>query len=152
MKRLAIVLALCAAAHAAHADDRVTVKVGAAFQPVREAVEMAITNRGLVVNNVSHVGDMLARTGRDTGLGKPLYGTAEVLEFCSAVVSRRMMEADPGDIVHCPYSIAVYTLPGDPATTYIGYRTHAAAGAGPALRAVDQLLQDIVSEASQSVM
>lgn len=155
MKNRLLALGLFLLAFAAQADDRVIVKVNAEYQPVREAVETAIANRGMKVNNVSHVGDMLTRTGRETGLGGPLYGTAEVLEFCSAVVSRNAMTADPRNIVHCPYTIAVYTLPGDPNTTYVGYRRHAASSrskADASLRAVDKLLHDIVTEASQSVM
>lgn len=150
-------LVFCLAlAGAAQAADRVTVKLQAEFQPAREAVETAITNRGMIVNNVSHVGNMLERTGKEAGLGGPVFGTAEVLEFCSAVVSRKMMEADPNNIIYCPYTIAVYTLPGDPKTAYISYRKPPVAEykgkSREALKAVDQLLHDIVTEASQSVM
>lgn len=147
--------AFCAAvAGIAQADDRVTVKVQADFQAAKEAVEAAITNHGLIVNNVSHVGNMLERTGKEAGLGGPVYGTAEVLEFCSAVVSRRMMEADPHNIVYCPYTVAVYTLPGDSKTAYISYRKPPVAKGktGEALKAVGVLLNDIVTEASQSIM
>jgi Uncharacterized conserved protein len=143
-----------ALAGTAQAGDRVTMKVGVEFQSAKEAVETAIANRGMIVNNVSHVGDMLERTGKETGLGGAVYGTAEVLEFCSAVVSRKMMEADPHNIVYCPYTVAVYTLPGAPKTAYISYRKPPAAKGktGEALKAVDKLLQDIVTEAAQSAM
>lgn len=152
-----LMLALCMAlAGAAQAADRVTIKVQAEFQAARDAVETAITNRGMIVNNVSHVGNMLERTGKETGLGGPIYGTAEVLEFCSAVVSRKMMEADPHNIVYCPYTIAVYTLPGAPKTAYISFRKPPVADhkgkSRDALKAVEQLLQDIATEASQSAM
>ncbi len=150
-----LLLAFCSAlAGVAQADDRVTVKVQAEFQAAKDAVEMAITNRGMIVNNVSHVGNMLERTGKETGLGGAIYGTAEVLEFCSAVVSRKMMEADPHNIVYCPYTVAIYTLPGDPKTAYISYRKPPVAKGktGEALKAVDKLLHDIVTEASQSTM
>jgi len=140
----------------AQAGDRITIKVQSEFKPAREAVETAITNRGMIVNNVSHVGNMLERTGKEAGLGGALYGTAEVLEFCSAVVSRKMMEADPHNIIYCPYTIAIYTLPGDPNTTYLSYRQPPfQANKGKtkeALKAVDKLLHDIVIEASQSIM
>jgi uncharacterized protein (DUF302 family) len=143
-------------ATAAQAGDRFTLKVKSEFKPAREAVETAITNRGMIVNNVSHVGNMLERTGKEAGLGGAVYGTAEVLEFCSAVVSRKMMEADPHNIVYCPYTIAVYTLPGDPRTTYLSYRqppVQASKGrTKETLKAVDTLLRDIVTEASQSIM
>jgi uncharacterized protein (DUF302 family) len=115
-------------------------------------VEMAITNRGLVVNNVSHVGEMLARTGKDLGDGKQVFIKAEALEFCSAVVSRKMMEADPDNIVFCPYVISVYVVPGKPHEVRIAYRKPQITGSPAsqqALKAVDELLSGIVKDAQQ---
>ena len=85
----------------------VLVKKGS-FKDVRDAVEMAITDRGMIINNVSHVGEMLERTGKDLGETKQIFVQAEVLEFCSAVISRKMMEPDPDNIVFCPYTISEY--------------------------------------------
>jgi len=133
------------------ADDYMVVvtKVGN-FSDVRDDVEMAITDRGLVVNNVSHVGDMLARTGKDLGDSKQVFLKAEALEFCSAVVSRKMMEADPDNIVFCPYVISVYVVPGKPHEVRIAYRKPQITGSlasRQALKAVDDLLSGIVNDA-----
>jgi uncharacterized protein (DUF302 family) len=120
------------------------------FDDIKERVVAAIENRGLVLNYTAHVGDMLARTGKDLGHPRQIYAKAEVLEFCSAAVSRATMEADPRDIVFCPYTIAVYTLPDDPARTFIVYRKPPAPGPGASMRAlreVGRLLDDIVREA-----
>jgi uncharacterized protein (DUF302 family) len=122
------------------------------FQDVRDDVEMAITDRGLVVNNVSHVGDMLERTGKDLGDSKQIFVKAEALEFCSAVVSRKMMEADPDNIVFCPYVISVYVVPGKPHEVRIAYRKPQITGSPAsrqALKAVDELLSGIVKDAMQ---
>jgi len=83
-------------------------KVGS-FDDVRDDIEMAITDRGMVVNNISHVGEMLERTGKDLGYRSQIFLKAEVLEFCSAVVSRKIMKADPDNIVFCP-SLSLFTL------------------------------------------
>jgi len=120
------------------------------FDDVRERVVMALESRGLVLNYTAHISNMLERTGKDIGRERQIYGTAEVLEFCSAALSRRMMEADPRNIVFCPYAIAVYTLPNDPAKVYISYRRPLAVGSGlsmKALREVGKLLDDIVRDA-----
>lgn len=120
------------------------------FADVRERVVMALESRGLVLNYTAHISNMLERTGKDIGSERRVYGMAEVLEFCSAAVSRRMMEADPHNIVFCPYTIAVYTLPNDPAKVYVSYRRPLAGGSGiamKALREVDKLLDDIVRDA-----
>ena len=120
------------------------------FADVRERLVLALENRGLVLNYTAHVGNMLERTGKDIGQERRIYGAAEVLEFCSATLSRRTMEADPRNIVFCPYTIAVYTLPDDPAKVYVLYRRPLAAGGGAtlkALREVGKLLDDIVRDA-----
>jgi len=120
------------------------------FTDIKERVVTALENRGLVLNYTAKIGDMLERTGLDLGKDRRIYGNAEVLEFCSATLSRNTMEADPLNIVFCPYSIAVYTLPQAPGTVYLSYRVPAASGSGPsvrALRAVEKLLSDVVAEA-----
>ena len=124
--------------------------VKGSFDDVKERVVTAIENRGLVLNYTAHISNMLERTGKDIGRGRQIYGTAELLEFCSAALSRAMMEADPRNIVFCPYAIAVYTLPDDPAKVYVSYRRPPAVGSGPsmkALRDVGKLLDDIVRDA-----
>ena len=120
------------------------------FADVRDRVVLALENRGLVLNYTAKVGDMLERTGRDLGRDRKIYVNAEVLEFCSATLSRDTMEADPRNIVFCPYAIAVYTLSQTPGTVYLSYRVPAAQGSGQsirALRAVEKLLADVVTEA-----
>ena len=120
------------------------------FDDIRERVVLAIESRGLVLNYTAHISNMLERTGKDIGRGRQIYGTAELLEFCSAALSRTMMEADPRNIVFCPYAIAVYTLPNDPAKVYVSYRRPLAVGSGQsmkALREVGKLLDDIVRDA-----
>lgn len=122
------------------------------FTDVRDRVVMALENRGLVISYTAKVGDMLERTGRDFGRERRIYVNAEVLEFCSAALSRDTMEADPRNIVFCPYAIAVYTLPQMPGTVYLSYRIPVAQGSGQsirALRAVEKLLADAVGEALQ---
>lgn len=120
------------------------------FEDVREALELAITGRGIVINNVSHIGKMLARTGADLGEGGTIFGAAQAFEFCSATVSRNMMQPDPHNIIFCPYIIAVYTLPSDPKTVHLSYRRPLLVGteeSKESLRAVEKLLDSIIEEA-----
>lgn len=122
------------------------------FADVKESVEMAITGRGFVINNVSHVGDMLERTGKDLGGTKRVFLNAESLEFCSATVSRKMMEADPDNIVFCPYIISIYVLPEKPNEVRVAYRKTQMVGSPAsrqALKDVNELLSEIIKEAMQ---
>lgn len=148
---LAIVatLAVGNTAYAASADVVVRSTKGE-FKEVKERVLHAIENRGLVLNYTARIGAMLERTGKDIGAARPVYSEAELLEFCSARISRDTMEADPRNIVFCPYAIALYALPKDPGRIYVAYRRPTAAGperSVKALRAVEKLLADIVAEA-----
>ncbi len=120
------------------------------FDTVKQNVQEALTGRGLVVNNVAHIGDMLERTGKDLGGARQVYVKAEAIEFCSASVSRKMMEADPHNIVFCPYIIVYFTLPQDPKTVYVGYRRPLPAGSEASrtsIREIENLLDGIVKEA-----
>ena len=128
----------------------VSYKKAGKFEDVVEAVRLSITEQGLVVNNVSHIGKMLARTGKDLGAGKSIYLHAQALEFCSATVSRATMEADPHNIVFCPYIIAVYELSEEPGQIYLSYRRPEIVGdaaSRKSLRAVETLVDGIVQEA-----
>lgn len=136
------------AALAAGADVVVRTAKGE-FKEVKERLLHAIENRGLVLNYTARIGAMLERTGKDIGAARKVYADAELLEFCSARVSRETMEADPRNIVYCPYGIAVYTLPKEPGRVYVAYRRQAAATGASAkpLAAVDKLLAEIIAEA-----
>ena len=110
---------------------------------------MAIENRGMVLNNTAHVGDMLERTGKDLGATKQVYVNGEQFEFCSARISRQMMEADPHAMVLCPYIVSVYTIQNDK-NVYISYRKPGPTR-NPALKKaladVEKLLTDIIKDA-----
>ncbi len=150
---VALAVAACAALYGtaqAASNDVVVRSTKGEFKEVKERVLHAIEGRGLVLNYTARIGAMLERTGKDIGAARQVYSDAELLEFCSAKVSRDTMEADPRNIVFCPYSIALYTLPKDKATVYVAYRRPAAFGSEQSvksLRAVEKLLSDIVAEA-----
>ncbi len=120
------------------------------FADVKDDVVMAIQGEGLVINNTSHIGKMLDRTGKDLGFKKKVYLYAQAIEFCSAVVSRKTMEANPHNIVFCPYVIAIYELPAEPGKIYIAFRRPLLVGSATskkALKAVETLLDRIIKEA-----
>jgi|ERR1043166_5497904 uncharacterized protein (DUF302 family) len=143
---LVIGVAFAVGIGAARAADREVVlhAVNGSFDSVKDKVVFAIENHGLVLNYTAHVGDMLERTGKDIGSGKKLFAQAEVLEFCSAQLSRQAMEADPHNVAFCPYAIAVYALPGNTGKAYISYRRPPGS---KAMQPVARLLAEIVRDA-----
>ncbi len=110
------------------------------FDDATFAVESAIVGQGLVIDYVSHTGDMLARTGRDVGSDVTIFDALDIFLFCSAVVSREVMEEDPMNLQHCPYSIFVAQRDED---VMIGYRQYP----DGAMQKVQSLLEGIVAEA-----
>jgi uncharacterized protein (DUF302 family) len=145
---------LLAVATLAHADNShapyVIYETKGKYADVLDELNQAIINRGLVVGTTSHVQEMLARTGKDLGGRSPLYDNGDVLQFCSAVLSRKAMEADPRNIIFCPYGIAVWTEAGKPDRVFVGYRRTQAPSSSQsaaALKEVEKLLDDIVREA-----
>jgi uncharacterized protein (DUF302 family) len=121
------------------------------FNEVLEFLKLAITDRGIKINNISHIGEMLARTAKDVGATKKIYINAQAIEFCSASLSRKMMEADASNIVFCPYIIFIYELPEQPKTIQIAFRRLAGGPqkSGPVLDEVENLLEDIIKDAIQ---
>jgi len=146
MRRPLALSALLFVTGSALAEDwMVRRQVDVSFAEARDAIVLGIENRGLVVNYTSHIADMLARTGADLGTNRPVFEKAEIIEFCSAGLSRRMMEADPHNIVLCPFSIAVYALPGETARSWVAYRKPQ----GKAAPAIEALLGEIAGEAGR---
>ncbi len=120
------------------------------FADVKENVELAIENEGLVINYIAQVGGMLERTGEDLGLTDHIYEAGDVLEFCSAGLTREMVAADHTNLVFCPYAVHVYELVAEPGIVYVGYKRPQPVGneaSQAALRKIDDLLARIVNEA-----
>ncbi len=123
MKQLIPAMVLAFAAGLASAQDMVAYKVDQSFDDVSFGLESAILDKGLVIDSISRVGEMLERTRADVGSDVVLFGQADVYSFCSASLSRKVMEADPMNIRFCPYDIFVAELPDEPGGVTIGYRT-----------------------------
>lgn len=141
LKTLAI-LAASALPLPALAQQIVTHEFDGSFEDATFALENAIIGEGLVVDHVSHVGEMLARTAEDVGSDVQLFDGADVYLFCSATTSREVMEADPANIAFCPYSIYAAAREG---VTTIGYRSYAPDSMAP----VNALLERIATTATE---
>lgn len=140
---IAASLAICLLAHSATAQTPpVTYTVEDDFENVAFAIENAIIGEGLVVDHVSHTGEMLERTRADVGSDRVLFGQADVFSFCSAAVSRAVMEADPLNIQHCPYGIFVFDSPDAPGKVTVGHRLY-----DGTMAPVNDLLSGIVKDA-----
>jgi len=142
MKSLFFATALAfAATSGAQAQDLATVyPFEGSFEDATFSVESAIIGRGLVIDLVSHTGEMLERTRADVGSDIVLFDAADVFLFCSASLSRKVMEADPMNLAHCPYGIFVSDREGE---VTVGYRNYPE---GP-MQEVQAFLDEIVREA-----
>lgn len=127
----------------AHAEAPVVTPFDGSFDDATFAVETAIVGQGLVIDYVSHVGEMLNRTGEDVGSDTKIFSSADIFLFCSAVVSREVMEADPMNVAHCPYGIFVAETSDG---VMIGRRDYPD---GP-MEKVEDLLDGIIAEAAEN--
>ncbi|EBA02497.1 hypothetical protein RB2150_09399 [Rhodobacterales bacterium HTCC2150] len=110
------------------------------FDDATFLVESAIIDQGLVIDYVSHTGEMLNRTAGDVGSSTKLFDAADIFVFCSAKLSRQVMEIDPTNIAFCPWGIFVADQNGK---VTVGYRNYPD---GP-MQKVQSLLDEIVREA-----
>jgi len=122
----------------------------AGFDDVLDALKLAIEERGMYINNVMHLSEMLERTGKDLGQEQPIYQRAESVEFCSAVLSREMTIEDPARLVNCPFIIGLYTLPGASGTTYVVHREipQDQVAGSPVMARVATMLKEIAGAAA----
>ncbi|MFN3972820.1 MAG: DUF302 domain-containing protein [Gemmobacter sp.] len=139
---LILAAALSLPAASAWSEEFATYTATEDFASATFAVEQAILSRGLVIDSVSHVGDMLERTRADVGSTTQLYSGAQAFLFCSSTVSRAVMEADPQNIRHCPYAIHVYAMPDMPGQVTISHRAYSGT-----MAPVQDLLSGIVIDA-----
>ena len=109
------------------------------YQDVVDELKLAIAQRGLVVDHESHIGAMLERTGKDIGSARRIYLGAQAFSFCSAVLSRKTMEADPANLAYCPYVLVVYETLQKPGIVNVSYRR--------SLPEIGKLLDGIAREA-----
>ncbi|HYN79211.1 MAG TPA: DUF302 domain-containing protein [Lamprocystis sp. (in: g-proteobacteria)] len=122
----------------------------ASVDDVLGALKLAIEERGMYVNNMMHLSEMLDRTGKDLGQEERIYERAESVEFCSAVLSREMTREDPARLVNCPFIISVYALPGTPGKTYVVHREIPPdqVAATPVMARVATMLKEIAGAAA----
>lgn len=152
-RNLAIVLStalLWVSTATAQSDEIRTAVSKSSFEDAKFELTNAIVNRGLVIDYTGRLADMLARTGKDVGSDKQIYRHAEYVTFCSAKLSRAMMEADPANAAMCPYVMFFYETAAKPGEVVIGYRRPILRGdakSKAALTEVDNLLAGILKEA-----
>ena len=140
MIRITIIATLLATT-VARAQEVMTYTYDGSFGDATFELEQAILGRGFVIDHTSHVGEMLARTAEDVGSDVEIFDAADVFLFCSAVVSREVMEADPMNIAFCPYSIFVAEIAGE---VQVGFQTYPEGE----MQKVQSLLDEIAREAT----
>ncbi len=123
----------------------------ATFDDALFDLKEALTNKGLVVDHEARVANMLNRTAKDVGATTTVYKHGMVVEFCSATLSRRAMEADPLNMAFCPYTMFVYETMAKPGTITIGYKILDGASSPKSKKALDdvnKIMDSMVREAA----
>jgi len=126
------------------AQNMTNVTIPESLDDMEFAVESAIIDMGLTIDFTSHSGAMLERTREDVGSDIVLFTGATIYNFCSARVSREVIEADINNIIYCPYSIYLYSTPDSPDETIIGHLTYP----GESMQPANDLLDEIIANAT----
>lgn len=122
------------------AAEATTYEYDGQFDDATFAVESAIISKGLTIDYIAHPGEMLARTGAAVGSDVKIFEAADIFVFCSAVLSRKVLEIDADNIAYCPYAIFVTDRQG---VVTIGFRDFP----DGEMQIIQQLLDDIVRAA-----
>ncbi len=131
-------------------DSVMYTRKGATYEDVRTDLESAIIQEGLKIDYTGNIAGMLQRTGPDVGSNQPVYQNAEFFTFCSAKLSRAMMEADPANMAQCPYVVFMYQRAATVNEVTVGYRKVAVAGRGAkSLEEINKLLDRIAKTATK---
>ena len=128
-----------------------TYTTSTSYEDVVQDMKDAITDAGLKIDYGGKISEMLERTGKDLGAKIKVYKHAEFMQFCSASLTRKMMEADPANMGVCPYIVFIYETVKKPGTVTLGYRRPIGApgeASKKALGHIDALLDSIVKEAA----
>jgi hypothetical protein len=149
---VALALGAVIAAAPAFATDAVSfTRKGATYEDVRVDLEQAIIGEGLKLDYSGNIATMLQRTGPDVGSNQPVYQHAEFFTFCSAKLSRAMMEVDPANMSQCPYVMFLYQRAATTKEVVVGYRKVNVGGRGAkSLEEINKLLDRIAKAAAQN--
>lgn len=132
-----------------------TKTVSADFEDLFADLQDAIINKGLVIDFIGNVDEMLLRTSNaadsvtPSGQKSP-YLHAKHLQFCSSRLTHMAVSADPINLAICPYIIFIYETHANPGKVTLGFRPPIF---GPSKRSAKikleilKFLQDIVDEA-----
>lgn len=126
-----------------------TYRSNESFETIKENIQQAITNKGLIISGTLHVSEMLNRTAKDLGISKNVYQIAEAFEFCSAVLSHKMIQVNPLNLTACPFTIAFFVKPEEPHVVYLAFRKPQLVGESKNIsREINNFLHEIVKEAT----
>jgi uncharacterized protein (DUF302 family) len=118
------------------------------FETIKENLQQAITNKGLIISGTLHISDMLNRTAKDLNITKNAYQKAEAFEFCSAMLSHKMIQVNPLNLTACPFTIAFFVKSEENQYVYLAFRKPQLAGESKEIsQEINAFLHSIVKEA-----
>lgn len=149
----AFIFVFCGAATAEQLKrEIVAASIQSSFADIREEIENAVIEQGIVVDYNAKVGEMLNRTAADVGVSEDVYTHAETWQFCSASLSHALVAANPLNIAYCPYTIFAFETKANPGVVTVGFRrslTRDTQHSIKELESVDALLDEIIKGVAQ---
>lgn len=113
-----------------------------------DALKEVIQGRGINIAHELPPSDMLERTGPAFGITEQVLKDGEIVEFCSAKISHKLIQANPENISLCPFTISIYVLNSDPGNVRMTFRKPYVLdeASRPAVEAMTELVMGIIEE------
>ncbi|MFT5658872.1 MAG: hypothetical protein ACI9KN_002153 [Gammaproteobacteria bacterium] len=101
--------------------------IEASFGDVFDELKNAVINKGLVIDYIGNVDQMLERTAlvnseANAEQSKPVYLSAKYMQFCSSTLTHTSVRANPQNLSMCPFVVFIYETHANPGHIIIGYQ------------------------------
>ncbi len=95
---------------------------GGDYEESLNTLKEVIKGKGINIAHTLPPSEMLERTGPAFGVTEKVLENGEMVEFCSAKISHKLIMANFENISLCPFSISIYVLTADPENVRLSYR------------------------------
>lgn len=106
-----------------------TIAIEGSFDDVYDEFTNAIISKGVAIDYVGNVDQMLERTsqaqltkGESSKQFISVYLFAKYMQFCKSGLTHKAVQANPKNLSMCPFVVFIYETAANPGQIIIGYR------------------------------
>lgn len=124
---------------------------GGDYEESLSTLKEIIKGKGINIAHTLPPSEMLERTGPAFGITEKVLKNGEIIEFCSAKISHKLIQANFENINLCPFTISIYVLTSDPDNVRLTYRKPYVLdeASKAAVDEMTDLMEDIIEETAE---